>query len=172
MMRGGSLICAVSAFVAALTANAQTIATGKTAFAVRCAGCHGTNGTGGEIGPNIADADADTLIPRPLADIITTGNRDAGMPSFALSRTELGALVAYITALRAPAAAHPPAGNVPSGERFYYGAGGCTACHMIRGSGGTTGPDLSNIGRERRVERITLALLHPGQVARKGYRGV
>jgi alcohol dehydrogenase (cytochrome c) len=173
MTRAGSLICAASAaFAVALSANAQTIAAGKTAFAVRCAGCHGTNGTGGEIGPNIADADADTLIPKPLADIITTGNRDAGMPSFALSRAELGALVAYITALRAPAAAHPPAGDVLSGERFYYGAGGCTACHMIRGSGGTTGPDLSNIGRERRVERITLALLRPGAVARKGYHGV
>jgi alcohol dehydrogenase (cytochrome c) len=173
MTRAGSLICAaVVAWLVTPPANAQTIAAGKTAFAVRCAGCHGTNGTGGEIGPNIADADADTLIPRPLADIITKGNTDAGMPSFALSRTELGALVAYITALRAPAAAHPPAGNVLSGERFYYGAGACTGCHMIRGSGGTTGPDLSNIGRERRVERIALALLHPGAVRRKGYRGV
>jgi cytochrome c oxidase cbb3-type subunit III len=153
-------------------ARAQTVAAGKTAFALRCAGCHGANGTGGEIGPNIADADADTLIPRPLPDIITNGNSDAGMPAFALPHAELTALVAYITALRAPAAAHPPAGNVRAGERFYYGAGGCSGCHMIRGAGGTTGPDLSNMGRERRIERITAALLHPGAEPRKGYRGV
>ncbi len=172
MKRAVWLLPAALAVAGAAPAGAQTVAAGKTAFALRCAGCHGTNGTGGEIGPNIADADADTLIPKPLADIIRTGNRDAGMPAFALSHAELGALVAYITALRAPAAAHPPAGNVLSGERFYYGAGGCTACHMIRGSGGTTGPDLSNLGRERRVERITLALVKPGAVPSKGYRGV
>ena len=171
------IACTIASAVAialsiAAPVRAQTAAAGKTAFALRCAGCHGANGTGGEIGPNIADADADTLIPRPLPDIITNGNSDAGMPAFALSHAELTALVAYITALRAPAAAHPPAGNVGAGERFYYGAGGCSGCHMIRGAGGTTGPDLSNIGRERRIERITAALLHPGAVPRKGYRGV
>ena len=170
MKPAGWMICV--AIVVALPVHAQTFAAGQTAFAVRCAGCHGTAGKGGEIGPNITDTDADTLIPRPLADIITHGNRDAGMPEFALSRTELASLVTYITALRAPAAAHPPVGNVLAGERFYFGAGGCAACHMIRGTGGTTGPDLSNIGRERRLERISQALLHPGAAARRGYRGV
>jgi alcohol dehydrogenase (cytochrome c) len=170
MRRGGWMAGAV--VVIAIPVHAQTFAAGQSAFAIRCAGCHGTAGRGGEIGPNITDTDADTLIPRPLADIIVHGNSDAGMPAFALSRTELASLVTYITALRAPAAAHPPAGNVLAGERFYFGAGGCTACHMIRGSGGMTGPDLSNIGRERRLERISQALLHPGSAPRRGYRGV
>ncbi len=148
------------------------MAEGKTAFAARCAGCHGTNGTGGEVGPNITDAGADTLFLRPLGDIITHGVPDDGMPAFALPKRELDALVAYITALRAPAAAAPPAGNVAAGEHFYFGVGGCANCHTIRGNGSAIGPDLSNLGRERRLTRIAQALRQPGTSVGSRYRVV
>ena len=169
------LACAAlvgAALVGAAPLHAQAVAEGKTAFAARCAGCHGTNGTGGEVGPNITDAGADTLFLRPLGDIITHGVPDDGMPAFALPKRELDALVAYITALRAPAAAAPPAGNVAAGEHFYFGVGGCANCHTIRGNGSAIGPDLSNLGRERRLTRIAQALRQPGTSVGSRYRVV
>ncbi len=169
------LACAAlvgAALVGAALLHAQAVAEGKTAFAARCAGCHGTNGTGGEVGPNITDAGADTLFLRPLGDIITHGVPDDGMPAFALPKRELDALVAYITALRAPAAAAPPAGNVAAGEHFYFGVGGCANCHTIRGNGSAIGPDLSNLGRERRLTRIAQALRQPGTSVGSRYRVV
>ena len=149
--------------------RAQSVAEGKTAFAIRCAGCHGANAAGGEMGPDIANAE---VLIRPIADMITRGAIDDGMSSFNLPPRELASLVAYLTALRAPAAAHPPAGNVERGERYYFGAGGCAGCHMIRGRGAAVGPDLSNLGGDRRVERILQALHHPGTPPVTGYRGV
>lgn len=154
----------------AATAQAQQIEAGKTQFAARCAGCHGLDATGGEIGPNLVDAGDDTLFSAPLAQIITHGITDAGMPSFTLPKPDLDALVAYLTSLRATAAAHPPAGDVSAGQQYFFGAGRCTTCHMVDGQGGVLGPDLSNLGHQRRVERIAEALRHP--VPRTGYAPV
>jgi len=54
--------------------NERPIAEARQTFENRCAGCHGANGTGGEIGPNIADADADTLI-----DSMRSGSAPQGL---------------------------------------------------------------------------------------------
>ena len=45
-----ALLCAF--FVSSLAA-AQTPEAGRQAFVSRCAGCHGTTGNGGELGPDI-----------------------------------------------------------------------------------------------------------------------
>ena len=47
-------LCALSASAAA----AQTPDPGRLAYTSRCAGCHGSNGNGGELGPSIVDARA------------------------------------------------------------------------------------------------------------------
>ena len=60
------------------------------------------------------------------------------------------------------AADHPPAGNVPSGERYF--AQNCSGCHMIHGQGGALGPDLSNLGRRRTVAGIERALRNPNSL--------
>src|SRR6185436_850566 len=59
---------------------------------------------------------------------------------------------------------HPTPGDADLGERFFTGAGNCSSCHMVRGRGGVLGPDLSNLGRERRVLQIERALREPGTV--------
>jgi alcohol dehydrogenase (cytochrome c) len=163
---------------AASGATAQDVEAGKKQFETRCAGCHGIDGTGGEIGPNIMDvsrlpaAGAASRTPDGLRKTIQKGNVEAGMPPFVLPPAELNALVAFITASRATAADNPPAGNVETGQRFFYGNGKCSTCHMIRGHGGIIGPDLSNLGRDERVARISQALHNPTALATHGYAGV
>ncbi|HTD62027.1 MAG TPA: PQQ-binding-like beta-propeller repeat protein [Gemmatimonadaceae bacterium] len=157
----------------ATTALAQDVKHGELVFAAHCAGCHGANGAGGELGPNITDGVDDTLFTQPLPTFIRQGVPEAGMPSFAtLPASDLAAVVSYITMLRAPASAKPPAGSVAAGQAYYFGAGACATCHMIRGQGGVLGPDLTGIGDHRRISRLEQALLHPGSPPREGYRVV
>jgi cytochrome c553 len=62
----------VGAVLAGTSLAAQVSEPGRQAFVSRCAGCHGTDGNGGELGPNIA-----TRIPsrtdQDLATVIRQG---------------------------------------------------------------------------------------------------
>jgi alcohol dehydrogenase (cytochrome c) len=169
-----ALSMVVAASLGAQAPSAQVSTDGKLLFAAHCAGCHGANGAGGEHGPNLADGGDDALVTVPLATFIGRGVPDAGMPAFGgtLSSRELGAIAAYITALRAPAAASPAPGDVAAGARYYFGAGRCTTCHAIAGEGGFLGPDLTSIGRQRRLSRLAQSLTHPDSPPREGYRVV
>jgi alcohol dehydrogenase (cytochrome c) len=143
-------------------------------FETLCASCHGLDGAGGEHAPSIVETRrrAGGRSQPDLRDTIRNGIPEAGMPAFPLTASELDALVNFIGILRAPAADHPTPGNPEAGERFYSGTGNCAACHMVKGQGGTLGPDLSNLARERRLSQIEQALRDPAALATPGYRPV
>jgi alcohol dehydrogenase (cytochrome c) len=80
--------------------SAQTVASGRTTFVNRCAGCHGTDGNGGELGPSIA-----TRVPIRSDAELTTLLRDGlptlGMPAFAtLTAAESADLVRYVRTIK------------------------------------------------------------------------
>ena len=155
-------------------AVAQDLAAGKKQFAALCSGCHGSDGGGGEHGPNIVDLGRrgpGRGGRENLTEVIKNGT-ESGMPAFSLPENQIAALVAYIRDLRAPAAERPAQGNAQNGARFFAGKGDCMRCHMVNGNGGTLGPDLSNIGRERRVQQIEQALRKPGSSGMPGYEVV
>jgi alcohol dehydrogenase (cytochrome c) len=154
------------------SAPAQEI-DGRKLFESRCASCHGLDGAGGEHAPSIVETRRRGGRPQPnLRDTIRSGIPEAGMPAFPLPPRELDALVAFVGLLRAPAADHPTPGNAEAGERFYSGKGNCAACHMVKGRGGTLGPDLSNLARDRRLGQIEQSLRDPGALATPGFRPV
>jgi putative heme-binding domain-containing protein len=72
--------------------------------------------------------------------------------------------------LNAPAYSVSVPGDTPAGEALFYGKGGCSGCHMIRGKGGYLGPDLTNIGATRRVSELREAIVNPKQLPSEGYR--
>jgi alcohol dehydrogenase (cytochrome c) len=150
----------LASIFAVVLANAQTA--GRKPYESRCAGCHGADGGGAERGPNLTEsrrvrlASADTL-----RDFIRTGVPGGGMPAFPLPDAELDSIVSFVLALVAPAAEHPIAGDGAAGERFFFGTGNCSSCHMIKGRGGALGPDLSNVARERTAAQIDQALRKP-----------
>ena len=73
---------------------------GRVVYASRCASCHGTTGSGGELGPSIvmrvpARTDAE------LTSVIQQGLPTAGMPAFGnLSATEMRDLIVFLRSLR------------------------------------------------------------------------
>ena len=143
---------------------------GKKQFETRCGGCHGLDGAGGEHGPNIVETRR-RATREHLVQVITEGT-DGGMPAFKLQPKDLEAVVGYVSVLRAPALEHPAPGDAAAGERFFNGAGKCGQCHMVQGRGGLLGPELSNIGRERRLPEIAEGLRHSGERETAGYRAI
>ncbi len=84
----------------ATSSSAQTNDPGRAVYASRCASCHGTTGSGGELGPSIvmrvpARTDAE------LTSVIQQGLPTAGMPAFGnLSATEMRDLIVFLRSLR------------------------------------------------------------------------
>ena len=153
--------------------GAQDIESGRRQFAELCAGCHGVDGGGGEYGPNIIDMRRfGGRTARDVAEVIKNGIEDSGMPAFPLPEKDIDALVAFVHSLRAPAVEHPAPGDSAAGERYFFGTGNCSSCHMVKGRGGKVGPDLSNIGKQRRLAEISQALRNPAANVAPGYRVV
>jgi PQQ-dependent dehydrogenase (methanol/ethanol family) len=126
------------------------ISAGEAAQAVRdfnttCAGCHGDNAGGGDRAPALIDnPHLRALDPAGIAAIIRGGQR--GMPPFPnLPQAELNRLAGWLHSLNISGLQSAPPEQVAAGEAFFRGAGGCSGCHMIRGRGASSGPDLSGI---------------------------
>ena len=88
--------------------SAQTPDSGRTTFVNRCAGCHGTDGNGGELGPAIATR-VPTLSDQDLATLLREGKPTLGMPAFAaLTPAESSDLIRYLRTIK------PRAGFTPT----------------------------------------------------------
>jgi alcohol dehydrogenase (cytochrome c) len=102
------LVLWIGVTLTGLTLAAQGSDAGRQVFVSRCAGCHGTDGNGGELGPNIASR-IPSRTDQDLSIVIRQGLATAGMPAFPnLSETEATDLVRFLRTLR------PRAGNGPA----------------------------------------------------------
>ena len=122
-------------------------------FNATCAACHGENAGGGDRAPALTDnAQLRTLDIAGIEAIIKGGQR--GMPPFPnLPQAEVTGLAAWIHSMNISALQSAPPEQVHAGEAYFYGAGGCSSCHMVRGRGAPLGPDLSGIAaRSTRAE--------------------
>src|SRR3984957_16479346 len=118
------------------------IARGKQIFSVNCGFCHGSDGRGGEGGPNLLRS------PLVLTDqkgeaiyaVTLAGRSDKGMPKFDLSLDTISSIAAYLHSIPTGAAektAFDPSsivvGNAAVGKAFFYGRGHCSQCHSFKG---------------------------------------
>jgi putative heme-binding domain-containing protein len=137
----------------------ETVASGRQLYNASCTVCHGLEGTAGDRAPALAATrryvrSSDDAI----FDAIKNGIPGTPMPAAGLPDDSVWRIVAYIRSLRARASDENVEGNLEHGAELFYGAAGCSECHMIRGSGGLLGPDLSNIGAERTLQQLREAL--------------
>jgi alcohol dehydrogenase (cytochrome c) len=93
--------------LAAVAPTALAQDAGRPVFVARCAGCHGTDGNGGELGPNIATR-VSTRTDQELTTVVRQGLIASGMPAFAnMSDGETTALIQFLRTLK------PRAGSAP-----------------------------------------------------------
>jgi cytochrome c oxidase cbb3-type subunit 3 len=148
------------------------IEAGQKRFGEGCAACHGANAEGGR-GPNLAQKqDLKRKTDQQLFKTIRYGIPGTGMPASPLPDNSIWELAAFVRSLSAPAYELSMPGNADAGRALYWGKAGCGSCHAIRGQGGLTGPDLTNIGAARTAKQLTESVLHPDQHPVEGFRGV
>ena len=104
------LLCLLASVI---VSAAQPPDTGRQTFVSRCAGCHGTDGNGGELGPAIttrvpARTDAD------LASLLAQGLTASGMPAFPnLTPDESTHVIRYLRTLRPRSGSTPTRAKLP-----------------------------------------------------------
>jgi len=146
---------------------------GRQLFTNNCVSCHGPEGdgvSGVDLGHGrfrLASSDTD------LMRIMRNGIPGTGMPPNNLAQEQASAIVAYLHSLADSAASGAvPSGDVNRGKGIFEGKGGCQVCHRIAGFGSRLGPDLSGIGRLRRLADLQRSLMEPAADARPNNRFV
>jgi alcohol dehydrogenase (cytochrome c) len=154
-MRHGVLFATF--LLTAATAAAQTPEAGRPVFVARCAGCHGTDGNGGELGPNIATR-VPTRTDQELTTVVRQGLIASGMPAFAnLSDGDTAALIQFLRTLK------PRAGSAPERAKVAL-AGGTTLEGLVLSKSQF---DMQLLGDDRKLHLLRKA---PGQASQ--YRPV
>ena len=142
-------------------------ADGPKEFKQMCAGCHGDGAKGTDRGPSLANSRR--LRNRSEAQLLTVirDGTQGGMPGFPMAEPQLRGLARWVRSLNQSAFDSKPEGGARAGERFFAGAGKCAECHMVRGVGGSNGPDLSDIGRQMTLPELQRTLDAPATSAAK-----
>lgn len=161
-MRMTLLSLALAGMLPAVSAaqGASDVAEGKKLFGGLCVTCHGFDGGGGA-GPPL---NRPKLLSAPddasLRNIIAEGIPNRGMPRVRrVTDEEMRQLVAYVRSIGKSARAVVPGDAVRGGQ--IYAKLGCAGCHIINGSGGSLGPELTNIGWIRGPDYLRQAVLEP-----------
>ena len=134
---------------------------GRQMFESSCAPCHGLNGKGGEHAPDIATrpevvrlSDSETL------KVLRQGKPQAGMPPFAgLGTAKLSDILNYLRFLQGKRKTPTVMAGAEKGKEVFSGKGGCSECHMVHGSGGFVGPDLTGYGESHSAGDIRSAIV-------------
>jgi cytochrome c oxidase cbb3-type subunit 3 len=154
------VVCGLAAAHAQTKANP---AAGAQTFSRNCAGCHGSDGRGGERAPDIATNRVVTA--RAVTDleaVVKDGVPGKGMPAFAyLGEQGVSDVVAYLRVLQGKDIVVKITGDPATGKALFEGKAGCARCHMVKGSGGFLGPDLSAYASGIAPEEIHLDITEP-----------
>src|SRR5688572_27999512 len=139
-------------------------------FQKHCGVCHG-DGHGTERGPNLTDSRRlRTQSIDQIRGVIRNGVPSRGMPAFDLPPAELHSITLLVRSWNAPASESNPPGDRSAGESYFFGAGGCSNCHMAIRKGTAVGPDLSMAGRELTLAEIEESIRRPAMRIKAGYQ--
>jgi putative heme-binding domain-containing protein len=139
----------------------EDVAAGGRIYRSHCAECHGLKGEGGR-GPDLTRGEyrhggSDAA----LFNTIDNGVPGTQMPGVYYEDHQIWQIVAFVRSLASGGARQKISGNASSGEKIFFGKGGCAGCHMVNGRGGRFGPDLSAIGSSRNPTNLRASVLRP-----------
>jgi putative heme-binding domain-containing protein len=150
----------------------EVVTAGRALYNKTCTGCHGPDGSEGDRAPSLnANRRYFRLSEAAIFDAVKNGIPGTAMPSSPLADLDVWKIVAFIRNIRGTASDNVVPGDITNGMRVFTGVGGCARCHMIRGQGGTLGPDLSSIGAQITLQRLRDSLTREGPIS-AGYRPV
>ncbi len=142
-MRIRTLALILLGAVAPLHAQHPEIARGASVFVEKCSACHGDTAKGSR-GPDLTTGQwKHGATDSELVRNIVKGIPGTQMPPIPMSDTDAGAVVAYLRSLIDSGKSAPIKGDPDAGRQLFFGAGGCSKCHMFGGRGGILGPDLT-----------------------------
>ena len=150
----------------------EVVAAGRDLYNKSCTACHGKDGAEGDRAPSLnANRRYFRLSEAAIFDVVKNGIPGTAMPDSGLPDLDLWRIVAFIRNIRGTASDNIVPGDIENGMAVFTGAGGCNRCHMIRGQGGTVGPDLSSIGAQVTLQELRDSLTREGPIP-PGYRPV
>ena len=122
------------------------VARGKQVFSVNCSFCHGSDGRGGEGGPNLLRSPMvlNDQKGEIIAAVVLNGRVEKGMPKFNLPRESMTDIAAYLHSIKVSRTSNfnprmVLVGNAAAGKAYFNGKGGCTKCHSVK-------KDLAGVG--------------------------
>jgi cytochrome c oxidase cbb3-type subunit III len=141
----------------------RTPSVGQRIFTSRCASCHGLDGRGGERAPDISsNPQVQRLSDLRLRRIVADGRPDFGMPAFRLiGPSEIKRVVEYLRTLQGAGEAATIRGDPEEGRLLFFGKGGCSSCHRVRGEGAFFGPDLSTYANGLPAKEVRRGITNP-----------
>lgn len=147
-----------------LAQNAYTpgdVDDGRRLFRANCAICHGPEG---DAVPGIAFGHGQfrrASSDDDLKKIILSGIDDTAMPPHNFTDFQAGTVVAYLRFLAHSASDAVATGDPVRGQSIFEGKGGCRNCHRVRGTGSRLGPELTDVGSQRRAVELQKSILDP-----------
>jgi putative heme-binding domain-containing protein len=142
---------------------------GRALYGNRCAECHGADAKGLN-GPDLTVLWARDIRDERVFQTIRSGVRGSVMPSSSAPDHEIWAMVAYLKSVSTVAPFASGAGDAARGQEVF--AATCARCHRVGGRGGSTGPELSLIGRVRPRSALARSIREPSASIAPGYRPV
>lgn len=139
-------------------------ARGEKDFVGTCAFCHGSDARGSQRAPDLVQSPLVNQDEKGelIQELLAKGRPDKGMPAFPQLADHATDIAAFLHASISNAAnrftykIQPGAtGDAKAGERYFNGAGGCSACHSPTG-------DLAHVGTKYKPDELEGAIAFPG----------
>jgi putative heme-binding domain-containing protein len=150
--------------------DAKAAKAGEYEFRINCALCHGLGARGGGRGPDLTRAvKKHTHSDADMFQVISNGIPGTAMPAngtngqgVGMTEEEIWQIITYIRSQESKASAKST-GDPAHGKKMFYGDGNCSMCHMIDGTGGRMGPDLTAVGESRTREALVESIRNPSR---------
>lgn len=171
-------VLATGCLLAQHSYSAADVEDGGRLYRMYCTACHGPDGD------KLPKADLSqgkfhrTATPAGTEDELVK-IMEKGIPGTAMGPLEsindfqAATIVAYLRSVAAnPSRRSALAGDATRGKQLVENKGGCLGCHRVKSEGSRVGPNLSEIGANRRAVEIERALVDPNADAAPQNRSV
>ena len=139
---------------------------GQRHYETQCGNCHGLTATGNPEsgGPDLTTGRFRTASSDAgLFRVIREGIRGTAMIGINRDSPDQAVwqIITYLNSLSPANVNTELPGSATTGQQLFEGRGDCARCHIVSGSGGRLGPDLSEVGERRLLTELRSDVTDP-----------